>query len=390
MDERQKGFVAPVILPAGERRRMQPGAGVPGAAGRGSSVPRPGLWPPPSGNAVPPALAIPGHPRPVVHAPPIAWRTMPPVQLAPAPLGRQKPVAHAPPPVAWRAAGTAQAAPAPPVRARPVAPAPPPVAWRAAGTAQAAPAQPVHARPVAHAPPVVWPGGRFNGRSPAVQPARPVPAQPVPTAPGRLNPTTMAGRFPGGPAPARWGVAQRSEIRSQEILYLGSGDFSGPLARAKSLNEQNVPFNLYATELATQEELATRFTYVKNTEGEWEKKSINWDKYQKILEKDDESNKITVKNDAFENWNALENITGGGNVTITVGLDVMEMTKYTKQESMDLVVFENPHTGDYGSEDNKFKNISAVSANKNLLESILKESYRILRNDGQLEITVCG
>ncbi|KAL5405877.1 hypothetical protein PMIN04_012211 [Paraphaeosphaeria minitans] len=56
----------------------------------------------------------------------------------------------------------------------------------------------------------------------------------------------------------------------------------------------------------------------------------------------------------------------------------------------DHIIFDNPHTGVYGSPSDDVQNMQAVNSNKGLLEAVMTEARRHLTTNGLFELSVCG
>ncbi len=151
------------------------------------------------------------------------------------------------------------------------------------------------------------------------------------------------------------GQAPKSEIKQvggnipkKTYLYLGAGDLSAPALKAKK-HEKDDGYQIVATELQSEQNLQQ-----------------------------------TGGNNFGKN---LRTLLGLGH-TVAFDVDAVQNTR----GAYDRIVFQNPHTGNYGNAESFYDDadLKAISSNANLLAGLFRAARGHLEPNGFLEITICG
>ncbi|KAL1599488.1 hypothetical protein SLS60_007291 [Paraconiothyrium brasiliense] len=194
-------------------------------------------------------------------------------------------------------------------------------------------------------------------------------------------------------------------------LFLGSGDYSAPWEFAKQnsvvdeakadrwgLDERPISaanegasrtlqgVTITATELRTREE--TEVLY-----GDLDKKN-------KVHENDDISPGGTYHytegaldrvQDNIRNIQLIGESRLAGVPDTTKVIGGFDATKYSLgTPAYDRIIFDNPHSGVYGSATDDVQNMRAVTSNEELLKGVMREARDHLKPNGFFELSVCG
>jgi rRNA (uridine-N3-)-methyltransferase BTM5-like len=226
------------------------------------------------------------------------------------------------------------------------------------------------------------------GRGTVLQAAGPARGATPPPAP-HVARAIQAGRqtAPARPllaTPPQNAVFQRMEAAGKSYLYLGSGDFSRPLAKA--LKHSAVDQGKVAS-LGIPLGPGGYPTHAHTLDPGYEIVATELQSREEMLEKQN-------RDIAHLAVTPLENVYDLQNVGATVieGFDATAPQPGLAGKKFDRIIFENPHTNDYGdvSDSSYFKDVTCVASNKALLIGIFQNARGHLYPGGKLIITIAG
>lgn len=163
-------------------------------------------------------------------------------------------------------------------------------------------------------------------------------------------------------------------------LYLGSGDFSSPCAKAKqlaSVNNMSLQGIVFvATELRTRDQMKTTYAEIDRNAPKAQRSA----ELGRIL-----GNLYDIQNlggHVFEGFDALK--------PYPANLPPNDQGRAILARQFDRIIFENPHTGSYGADGHPTDNMASVTSNTDFLKAVMLVARQFLSPQGVFKLSVCG